>query len=292
MRYIIFFGYLFMVHIQADTIYITDKQNNQIQIEDPIVYYTSKKSSSLNIFYQADREKKGIRVKQGLGVVVIPWVKIDLLHLDSINHDSISARLEHNQTLMPLELISPADGLEGKSTLGTFLINFKDIKQLSTSKSIYDKSDGVPKKFQIQWGEGLNLKLTKEGLKTTINGLKVFGSFTLKDEGFRSADRVKNLRFPLHPILLVEYDHTIYILDGNKEEMIGQFKIPSMGSPRFIKIEPYENGYTSLKVMFRMLPTPTEAENKKKYVGRPGPLITTIMVYQDGKYIPLKRKGN
>lgn len=287
MRYILFLSYLFMTLLQARAIYVTDKRGHQILVKNPVIYYTSKKGSALNLFYQPDVENKGVRIKQGMGMLIIPWEKIEKLHIDNISGHTILATLDSNHTSIPLNLIPPADGLEGKTTLGTFLIDFKDIKQLS--KVAYPLNE-TPKTFHIQWGEGLNLELTKKGFKTTIEGLKVFGSFRLKDEDFRSIDRFNNLRFPLHPMLLVEYDHTIYILDTHKKEMIGQFKIPSRGSPRFVKIEPYKNGYTSLKVMFRILPTPTEEENKIKYVGRPGPLITTIMVYEGGKYIYLKEK--
>ncbi len=152
------------------------------------------------------------------------------------------------------------------------------------------------KQAHIQWGEGLNLNLDKEGFRTTTEGLRVFGSFHSKREQFRSVNMMTRIRFPLHNMLLVRHNYTVYILDLKKEEMIGQFRIPSRGTPRFLKIEPYENGYTSLKVMFRMLPRArTEEEKKQKIrrpIGRPGPLITRVMIYKDGKYLPLKRKGN
>jgi hypothetical protein len=135
--------------------------------------------------------------------------------------------------------------------------------------------------IHIQWGEGLNLSLTKEGFRTTNKGLGVIGSFRLKDEKFRSVKLSNIIRFPQHNMLLVK-----------KEKMIGQFKIPSRGTPRFVKIEPHENGYTSLKVMFNVLPKPRTKEEKGKKIrpiGRPGPLITRIMIYKEGKYLPLKR---
>jgi len=168
-----------------------------------------------------------------------------------------------------VDLINPNNSLEGKFHLGS-----NDI--------------------HIQWGEGLNLDLKKEGLRTTTEGLRVFGSFRLKDEQFRSVKLTGSIRYPLHNMLLVRHNNIVYIIDLKKEEMIGQFKIPSRGTPRFLKIEPYENGYTSLKVMFRMLPRARMEEEKKQNIiriGRPGPLITKIMIYKDGKYFPLKRKG-
>lgn len=152
------------------------------------------------------------------------------------------------------------------------------------------------KQANIQWGESLNLNLDKEGFRTTTEGLRVFGSFRLKDEQFRSVNMRKSIRFPLHSMVLVCHNYIVYILDLKKEEMIGQFKVPSRGTPRFVKIEPHENGYTSLKVMFRMLPRArTEKEKKQKIrqpIGRPGPLITRVMIYKNEKYLPLKRKGN
>jgi hypothetical protein len=87
-------------------------------------------------------------------------------------------------------------------------------------------------------------------------------------------------------MLLVRHKYTVYIVDLKKEKMIGQFTIPSRGTPRFVKIEPHENGYTSLKVTFHVLPKPRTMKEKG---GRPGPLITRIMIYKDGKYLPLKR---
>ena len=149
-------------------------------------------------------------------------------------------------------------------------------------------------KANIQWGEDLNLYLSKEGFRTTVKGLKVFGSFNLKDEQFRSVKLTNSIRYPLHNMLLVRHNYTVYILDLKKDEMIGQFRIPSRGTPRFVKIEPHENGYTSLKVMFRILPRARTEEEKEKKIrprGRPGPLITKVMIYKDGKYLPLKRKG-
>ena len=142
-------------------------------------------------------------------------------------------------------------------------------------------------KANISWGENLNLTLDENGFSTTTKGLRVFGSFSLKDEDFRSILLYKNLRFPKHNMILVRHNYTIYILDLNKEEMIGEFKIPSRGTPSFIKIEPNENGYTSLKTSFNILPK--EPSDKKQPIGRPGPRITTIMIYKDGKYIHLKK---
>lgn len=132
MKYIILLCYIGITFLQAQSIHITDKKNNQILIENPIIYYTSKKSSALNLFYQPDIEKKGIRVKHGMGMVVIPWEKVKKLYFNSVNEDNVSATLEHNATLMPLELIPPTDGLEGETDLGIFLIHFKDIKTLGT----------------------------------------------------------------------------------------------------------------------------------------------------------------
>lgn len=292
MRYIILLGYLYVTFLQADSIYITDKDDNQIRVDNPSIYYTSKKGSSLSLFYRPDVEKNGIRVQQGMGMIVIPWTKIATLHINDMHDNNISAILENNNTSIPLSLIKPYDGLEGESTLGTFLIHFKDIKRISTSKQI----SRVSKDIHIQWGEGLNLDLKKEGFRTTTKGLRVFASFRLKDEQFRSVKLTDSIRYPLHNMLLVRHKYTVYILDLKKEEMIGQFKIPSRGTPRFVKIEPHENGYTSLKVMFRMLPRArTEEEKKQKIIrpiGRPGPLITKIMVYRDGKYIHQKRKND
>ena len=147
-------------------------------------------------------------------------------------------------------------------------------------------------KVTIKWGEGLNLSLTKEGFRTTNKGLGVLGSFRLKNEKFRSVKLSKIIRFPQHNMLLVLHKYTVYILDLKKEKMIGQFKIPSRGTPRFLKIEPHENGYTSLKVTFHVLPKPRTKEekgNNTRPIGRPGPLITRIMIYKDGKYLPFKK---
>ena len=147
-----------------------------------------------------------------------------------------------------------------------------------------EKTEPV-QKSGVRWGDGMYLSLGKDGFKSS-KGTRVFASFSLQREHFRSVSLSDRISFPLHDLVLVFHEYTIYILDLRKGEMLGHFKIPSRGTPRFIKIEPYENGYTSLKVMFRMLPRERTEEEKKarKPIGRPGPLITKVIIYKDGKY--------
>ena len=152
------------------------------------------------------------------------------------------------------------------------------------------KQDEVVKRASIRWGDHLYLTLNEKGFRSS-KGARVFASFALQNDFFRSVSIHDRISFPLHNIVLLSHEYTIYILNLKKREKIGQFKIPSRGTPRFIKIEPYKNGYTSLKVMFRMLPRERTAieKSQRKPIGRPGPLITKVIIYKDGSYQYLKK---
>ena len=151
MQYIMLLGYFLFTVVQAGSIYITDKEGNQVHVENPAIYYTAKRGPELSLFYRPVIEDKGVRVKQGMGMTVIPWKNIDMLHIKSINDDSISAVLEHNNSTMPLNLVNPADGLEGESSLGTFLIHFSNIKTISTliqkNKTSHDLSKNTHSRY-------------------------------------------------------------------------------------------------------------------------------------------------
>lgn len=283
MRYIILFSYLWVTFLQAGSIYITDKDDNQIRVENPSIYYTPKRGSSLSLFYRPVMEDNGVRIKQGMGLLVIPWEKIGTLRIGDIHDNTISALLENNNTSTPLTLIKPADGLEGESTLGTFLIHFSNIKSISTTKPTPKNENTIPKSASISWDKNLTVTLDSNGL-TSSEGIRIIGSFNLKGEDFRTINlRVKNITFPIHNILLARKDYTIYILDIKKEEMIGHFRIPSRGTPRTLDIQRDNYNFTKIQTQFRMLPTQKKDGNKK--IGRPGPHITQVMVYRDGKYI-------
>lgn len=164
------------------------------------------------------------------------------------------------------------------------------------------------KQANIVWSEGFSLNLNEKGFKSS-EGLSVFGSFSLNNERFRSIDMWEHIKFSMHDIILARKDFTIYILDLRKEKKIGEFKVPSRGTPRFIKVEPNENGTTNLRVMFRILPKAepikkpqtidknSTKEDKykrpvvRRRVGRPGPLINEIFVYKDGLYSLKKRES-
>lgn len=162
-------------------------------------------------------------------------------------------------------------------------------------------------KADIHFADSLHVTLDENGFKT--NGVKIFGSFSLQNEESRIIYRYKEIKFPQHEIVLAQKDYTIYILDLQKEKMIGKFKIPSRGSPKYVKVFTDENGFTSLQVQFRILPVP-KYKLVKEVVGynedgskiiktvkrqvntgsfRPGPLNTLKYVYLNGKYV-YKRK--
>ena len=286
MRYIILFSYLCITFIQAEAIYITDKEDHLILIENPRIYYTSKRGASLSLFYRPVIEDNGIRIKQGMGMIVIPWEKLGTLHINDTHDNTISALLENNNTSIPLTLIKPADGVEGESSLGTFLIHFSDIKSISTTKPTQKRENTIPKHASISWDKNLSVTLDGDTLTNSEN-IRIIGSFNLEGEDFRTISlRTKNITFPLHNILLARKDYTVYILDIRKEAMIGQFNIPSRGTPRTLEIQRDNYNFTKIGTQFRMLPRQKNNTNKK--VGRPGPLITQVMVYRDGKYINQK----
>lgn len=157
---------------------------------------------------------------------------------------------------------------------------------------------------KIYFADSLYIHLDKNGFKT--NGVKIFGSFKLKNEEAKRLDRGHVLQFPEHEIILAHKDYTIYILDLNREKMLGKFKIPSRGAPKYIDIIPEENGYASVNTKFRILPEPPKYEIIKKVIGhdkngteiiqtlkqpviqknfRPGPLIEVKQIYVNGKYV-------
>ncbi len=132
-------------------------------------------------------------------------------------------------------------------------------------------------KASISWGDTLFVTLDAQGLHCS-DGVHVFASFELKDERFRSADISKIIHYPLHPYLLAYHQHTIYILDLQREKMIGRLALPKRGTPRFIKIEPHKNGFTSLRAVFSILPPPGTQ-------GRPGPPIHKTLIYHQGEFV-------
>ncbi len=286
MKYLILFSCLLGTFLQAQMLYITDKSGYEILVENPRIYYTSKKGSSLSLFYVPDVEKKGIRIKQGMGTTVIAWRNIDTLQIGELkDNNTISVTLTDNNISSSLLIENPVGGLEAESSLGTFSIDFKDIKRISTSKTTNETSTLPVNSAHIQWDENLSVTLDSTGLRGS-NGIRVFGSFNLKGEDFRSISfRAKEIKFPKHNIILARKDYTIYILDLEKEEKIGQFKIPSSGTPRTLEIQRDNYCFTMLRSTFRML------SKKGNKVSKPGPKITQTMVYRNGKYIH-ERKGN
>ncbi len=135
----------------------------------------------------------------------------------------------------------------------------------------------------IEWGDNLHIKLDEKGFHTA-EGLHVFGSFSLKDKDFRSIEIARSIHHPLHAYALAYSQYTVYILDLEHEKMIGSFNLPERGTPRFIKIEPDNNGQTTLRTVFTILPSPGTR-------GRPGPPIHQVMIYEDGKFLNNKRKS-
>jgi len=146
-------------------------------------------------------------------------------------------------------------------------------------------------KADIKWEDGYFVRLDKNGFSTS-KGMKVIGSFSYKGDRSRSIGLRESIIYPLHPLILVRQGYTIYILDLEREKKIGQFNIPSTGTPHDVKIKPDQNGMTTLRTVFNILPSedemytidPVSGERIRKPF-RPGPLIEQVLIYQNGEYI-------
>jgi len=66
---------------------IIDTDSVSTVVSSPIIYYTSKYGSGLDIFYSSDTESTGIRFSKGKGVVFIRWDAINQIDfLDNTQH--------------------------------------------------------------------------------------------------------------------------------------------------------------------------------------------------------------
>jgi len=194
MKITILFGYLLSALLHAQVLFITDKSDYTVLVKEPRIYYSSKEGSNLNLFYKPDVERNGIRVKQGMGTTVVPWENIQTIHVgEKRDDDTTLATVENNNISTPLVMISPVSGLEAESQLGTFRIDFENVKRidvvseehlqgellaivqyLKMPKTALPKSVKTDDVVSLTSFSAQQLKLKKDELK-----VKIFGQYII-----------------------------------------------------------------------------------------------------------------
>jgi len=139
----------------------------------------------------------------------------------------------------------------------------------------------------IQWDGNLSVTVDSSGIKSS-KGLLVVGSFSLIGEHYRSVelDLRQSMHLPSHDMILVRKNKTLYILDMRKEKKIGEINLPERGIVETIEIKPNDDKVTTLSYFI-----PAVGYTIGNKLARPGPPITKIWIYKDGKYIPETKKS-
>lgn len=116
--------------IFAQSIVITDRIGNSKTIENPKIYYSSKNPSSMQMFYTPDVDSNGLRVKMGLGTLLLEWNKISSIDFLEIENQIINVTSKTGKKEIFTYIIPSSDGLQGNMELGEFSIDFKNIKSI------------------------------------------------------------------------------------------------------------------------------------------------------------------
>jgi hypothetical protein len=84
----------------------------------------------MQMFYTPDVESNGLRVKMGLGTLLLEWNKISSIDFLEIENQIINVTSKTGKKEIFTYIIPSSDGLQGNMELGDFSIEFKNIKSI------------------------------------------------------------------------------------------------------------------------------------------------------------------
>lgn len=128
-KYVFLLLFVGVTLVFAQSIEVKDMIGTTKTISGSKIYYSSKNPSGMQLFYRPDTQSNGIRVKIGLGTLLLEWDKISSIDfLQNNNQINVTSKTGKEEIFTYIEPSS--DGLQGDMELGEFSIGFKDIKNI------------------------------------------------------------------------------------------------------------------------------------------------------------------